>query len=713
MRQLGQPRTGEVGPFLSAHRGAWGTDAGLTRPAPENSLIAIDNAADLKFEMVELDVKLSNANNPAVPPKLMLMHDYTLGRTTDYGSGDSHLGWWNPFLGQTDTGFRPQDYGDWVTMSLYNPLVKDLSTNAAAEQKLRLFDKSQGDLGILKGASAIGRWPAGDYGTVPTLDQALDYIGKRYPGMTVVVDLRHLNEVKAAVKAIDQVRDCSGRPANEWVILKPFANVFKGGFFNAKSPGSTVPDPESVAAQIPGYEKYKWIPVVSSRLVPPNPQGEPSIIPGSPGPDVTQIMSNVTQYLNDWARYLGGPVVTFEIGVGDFSNQAIKDAYNAFKGRMTNMQSWRPPDINVAAPVADPDNGNKTIVGFNWKDDGTGAYPVYKESSRSYEDTKKWAGALTIEDPVYVKNAETFTREATQLAISDMPDFGTFAEYALVAAGSGLAVDISDGKSDDGTPISLWSLHKLDNQLWSLQKNADGTLRLLNPFTGKSLDLPGNNFTNGTAVHLWSNNSSDAQKWVLSDNQDGTYRIVHAASGKVLDADNNGSANGTKLQIWDINGGINQKWRLIPVRTYRFPSAGGTVLMMGVANVSNYSGAQVELGERLLSTVRWRALNHADGTFSLAIIRPGQSYIHAGAMMLTPQSNFNLQGTLLQTLPVSGNAAQNWSLLYNNADASYTFRHPYSTWVADVSGGAIAPGTDLILFQSNGNANQRWKIQQE
>lgn len=706
MKMLGQPRTDEIGPFLSAHRGAWGTDQGLPKPAPENSIAAIDNAAALKFEMVELDVKLTSDG------KLVLMHDYTMGRMTDYAESQG-IGFWNPFLGETHDGYRPQDHGDWGTMARYNPLVNQLSGGTAAGTKLLLFDKNAGYLGTMDGADAIGRWDTGDYGKVPTLLEALTHIGKNYPGMTVVIDLRHLDEVKEAMKVISNVTDCMGRPGNEWVILKPFANVFKGGLINANVPGSTVPDPQSVSALIgPSYYVNKWIPVVSNRLVPPNPKGEPSVIPGSPGPDTSQIIPNVTQYLRDWGRGLGRPVVTFEIGAGDHSIQSIKDAYNSFSGQVTNMESWRPPDINVSAPVVDPSN-NRTIIGFNWKDDGTGVYPVYKETSRSYEDTKKWAGALTIEDPLYVLNAEVFTRKAAQMAISDATNFQTFKEYAIIGAASGKALDVAAGASADGTAVTIWQLSKLDNQLWSILPNGDGTVRLQNPFTGKSLDLTGNNSASGTAVELWSNNTSGAQRWKLAANDDGTYRIVHAESGKVLDVDSNGSANGTKVQIWDSNGYAHQKWWIIPVQTFRLQQKGSPELMMGTPNASAYAGTPLKLGSLFTSVVRWRPLNQKDGGFRLVQIHPARSYIQHGAVLLDTKSKGTAEGTLLQTASPDGTPTQSWGLVYNKGDGTYMIRNPQSGRVADVSGGSPVPNADIILFRAHGNTNQRWFIKPE
>ncbi|WP_256012195.1 glycerophosphodiester phosphodiesterase family protein [Desertivirga xinjiangensis] len=79
LRGLAQDRAAEIRKTLfdkntskvlvTAHRGDW-------RYAPENSLAAIENAIKMGVDIVELDVQKTKDG------KLILMHDYTLDRTT-------------------------------------------------------------------------------------------------------------------------------------------------------------------------------------------------------------------------------------------------------------------------------------------------------------------------------------------------------------------------------------------------------------------------------------------------------------------------------------------------------------------------------------------------------------------------------------------------------------------------------------------------------
>lgn len=714
MNNLGQKRNANVGPFLSAHRGAWGTDSGLPQPAPENSLIAIDNAAALKFEMIELDVKMTSDN------KLVLMHDYTMGRTTNYGEDYNGIDLWDAFKAQTTTGGRPQDKNppDWEGLALANPLVSEVSSAAATSIDLRLFDKSVGTLGTSKGATAKGTWYSSpNYGKVLGLLETLEYIGETYPGMTVVLDLRHEDEVREAMNVIDQVADCQGTPANKWVILKPFANVFPGGFIHASKPFG------SVLGQLDNFDnksvmqyygnralRYKWIPVVSGRLVPPNAPGQPSVIPGSPGPDVSQIMPDVKQYLYDWSL-AGSAVVTFENGVYPGSPQNMVDAYNWAQGFTTNMQSWRPPDIDVVTPVIDPSNNNRTIIGFNWKDDGMGAYPVYKETSRGYEDTREYAGAITVEDPVYILNMEKTTRAATQFAISK--PVGTAIvpnnSYKLINVKSGRALAVNGLSVPDAAPTFLWDDDNTYSQTWTIAYNSNnGTHRLINAGSAnKALSVSDASTEDAARVILWPWSVSDvAQQWKIVYNGDGTYSLKNPHSGKMLDVDYGNTANGTNAIIWPSNNQDNQKWRLVPVANYKItnPASGKVVDIHnqnGVVNGSNieinsYNGGPDH---------KWRLISNADGTFQIVSAAFGKA--------LDVASGGTADGTNVQAWQrdlTNANGNQKWKLIYNNSDKTYKLLNPQSMKVLDIENNGTANGSNVHIWTDLNASNQKWKL---
>jgi len=689
MSMLGQPRDPNVGPFLSAHRGAWGTHPELPAKAPENSLIAINNAASLKFEMIELDVKMTASG------ELALMHDYTYGRTTTYGADSGAAGNWNPFLAETPDKDKPQDSGNWSKLAQYNPLaIKLLPSDTGTN--LRLFDKTAGILGVMNGAEAKGSWDeSGEYGKVPSLYGALWTVGMRYPGMTVVLDLRHLDEVKAAIALIDGMTDCQGTKASEWVILKPFANVFKGGWFNAIDPSSATPHAESVAAHIPNYKNYNWIPVVSNRLVRSNLPGQPSVIPGSPGPDVSQLTVDAKTYLQDWKRGLGQGVVTFEIGYGSSSPEEMKIAYDWAKPYITNMQSWRPPDIDVTAPKYD-ETAKKTIIGFNWKDDGIGAYPVYKETSRSYQDTARTAGAITIEDPIYVLKTEALSRTATQMAIvKQIPDFSRFYQYRIINKSSGKALNVAGGGTADGTNVDIWTDHTGESQMWRISASGVNTFRITNAHSGQALEAAANFTTDGTNVQIGTPDGTVAQEWSFARNADGTYSIVHHLSGRVLDAEGGSGADGTNVALWSSNGGSHQKWSIVPVKTF-------SLYNLNALKHLHTSGGNVDIRAGENSGYKWRLAGGRDG--AAVLMNP------AYGKALDVENAATTNGANVQVWNRNDGANQQWQLVYHPESDSYSVLNPNSEKVLDVYGSQTTDGSNVIIYADHGGANQRWKL---
>lgn len=686
MELMGKPRSIHYGPFLSAHRGVWGTNLGTSPSgeqlvnAAENSITAIDNAAKLKFEMVELDVKATSDG------KLVLMHDYTLGRTTKNNKDNYHQ--WDVFRQITPDGqgpvYKPSVNPKILTddnwnnvIKPYNPLIIQNQSTYIRSLQLKVFDKSSNnDLGTMTiegvEVKAKGQWgDTPNNETVPDLKEALTHIGSNYPGMTVVLDLRHLNEVNEAMNVIDQLKDCQGTPAKDWVILKPFANVFKGGFFNAYNVTGSDPAYDSVIGLIgPRAYMYKWIPVLSNRLVPPTPIGEPSVIPGSPGPDPSQIATLALPYVNDWWQNSYGSTVTIENGYngnGDASNP-LKIAYEEAIQRSTNMQSWRPADIRVENEVVLP--SGKIVNGFNWKDDGMGAYATYKESTKDYSEQRKTAGILTVEDAPYVMKLEALTRVASTRVISKVVDwskFDTNSTYQIVDAGS-----------DGGSLVGLWKFIRKD-------KNVAGFNMVLDyddELDGQVLTLEDKKIYIGPL----RNPDNPDQSWAL--NGSGAFSIING--------------NLKSLAINDLGftakDGIDtgNKFFVIPIVNY-------TLQQVNTGWVADIDHDRIENGTSILSfekrsgypNQKWRFVFNTDGTYMIFNKRSWKAMTSGGS-----------NGVYIYTYD-KNDPYQRWELKYDKGTDSYALTN------RGISGQQyLTPkgyGEPLVMSQSD-NGQYIWKM---
>ncbi|MDM4781394.1 MULTISPECIES: RICIN domain-containing protein [unclassified Micromonospora] len=121
----------------------------------------------------------------------------------------------------------------------------------------------------------------------------------------------------------------------------------------------------------------------------------------------------------------------------------------------------------------------------------------------------------------------------------------------IAGAGSGRCVDVSGGRSADGTRVQLWDCHGGPEVRWRWRGNT-----LVNTATSKCLDVSGGRTAGGTVVQLWTCLGNGAQQWLAVD---GALR--NPQSGKCLDADGWGTVNGTRLIIWECGSRqSNQTW---------------------------------------------------------------------------------------------------------------------------------------------------------
>lgn len=149
-----------------AHRGYWQENG-----VPENSLKAIRRAEEEGIEAVELDIKVSRNGVP------FLMHDYAMNRTTTQPRG------------------RVSDY------------------TSGELNRIHLKDKN-------------GRWNAE---TVPSLEQALDYIRDNRLSVVVALDIKSLSDAQVCWSIVKRKRNWWGTPAYDWVIFKLSAQIFASG----------------------------------------------------------------------------------------------------------------------------------------------------------------------------------------------------------------------------------------------------------------------------------------------------------------------------------------------------------------------------------------------------------------------------------------------------------------------------------------------------
>ena len=164
----------------------------------------------------------------------------------------------------------------------------------------------------------------------------------------------------------------------------------------------------------------------------------------------------------------------------------------------------------------------------------------------------------------------------------------------LINKYSGLAVDISENGTANGTKIQQWTDAGADAQRFKLIRTKlpytsiylnDGTYEIQSKTSGKLIHAA--NWTNGSAAHLWEPADINLQKMHFERQNDGTYRItVLSGNGGAL-TNPESYDNGSGLQFSAWTGRDHQKWYVVSL-------SDGYIKL-----INKYSGMAIDVFENL------------------------------------------------------------------------------------------------------------------
>lgn len=134
--------------------------------------------------------------------------------------------------------------------------------------------------------------------------------------------------------------------------------------------------------------------------------------------------------------------------------------------------------------------------------------------------------------------------------------------YQIQGKTSGKLIDAAGWSN--GTVAHLWESAGTTNQKMNFERQSDGTYKITVYDGEKALTDP-NSYSNGAQLLFWDWNGSDQQKWYVVDCGNGYVKFINKFSGQAIDISENGTENGTKIQQWQDTGADAQRFHLIPV----------------------------------------------------------------------------------------------------------------------------------------------------
>ena len=157
--------------------------------------------------------------------------------------------------------------------------------------------------------------------------------------------------------------------------------------------------------------------------------------------------------------------------------------------------------------------------------------------------------------------------------------------------------------------FSWWTTYQ-----WAAPTNgttiANGTYKIVSRNSGLALEVLNGGTTNGSQVDQNTYSGSSNQKWTVTNLGNGVYKIIGVGSGRSVDIASASTANGAKVQIWDYYGNTNQQFTITATSGgyYRITPQNATSSCLDVSGASTSPGAFVQLWT-------WYGANNQQWTF--------------------------------------------------------------------------------------------------
>ncbi|MDR1712884.1 MAG: RICIN domain-containing protein, partial [Coriobacteriales bacterium] len=290
--------------------------------------------------------------------------------------------------------------------------------------------------------------------------------------------------------------------------------------------------------------------------------------------------------------------------------------------------------------------------------------------------------------------------------------------FQLVSAGSGYyrvvnvasrkVLDVFGGQIAQGTAIIQWdqkSSGNLDNQLWKLKDNGDGSISLLSK-ADEAYCLE----AAGSSVYLASYSGGNTQRFVSEvvgrSVADGLYRLnPKGNTSKSVDIYGNSSANVARAIVWTNNTGLNQRFQV----KYDANSGYYTIVSASSLKALDVEGNSTTSGAAVIQYTNSGAVNQlwdirdmGSGNYALYSARSGKALDIEGA---------NYESGKLLIWEYGGRDNQLFKL--NTAplidDGLYNINAPNSA-VLDIQGAATTDGAKALIWKPLDQWNQKFYI---
>lgn len=289
-----------------------------------------------------------------------------------------------------------------------------------------------------------------------------------------------------------------------------------------------------------------------------------------------------------------------------------------------------------------------------------------------------------------VQGTDSYVKLSNTELLSGIP-------YYITNKFSGMALDLTDGSTSDGTQIQQWGLTGGSHQEWRLAAVDDNYFKILSmKDESKCLAIDGTDNSDGLNVVLQTYTGADNQLFKII--QDGAfYGIVSKVSGDSSGLDVYGwsEENGGLIKQWNYWGGACQMWKLTPVLP-EIADGKYTIKNLNSGLFISSDDNNVIQGDK----ENWSLTKQNDGTYTIQA---------NNGKALTVADNSNNDGANISLENLTRDNSQKFEL-YANSDGTYTLLSLVSDSksCADVYGISLEKGANICQWNYWGGDGQKF-----
>ncbi|MDE5556226.1 MAG: RICIN domain-containing protein [Ruminococcus sp.] len=300
----------------------------------------------------------------------------------------------------------------------------------------------------------------------------------------------------------------------------------------------------------------------------------------------------------------------------------------------------------------------------------------------------------------------------------------TSVKYMFKNAGSGLYMEVAGASAEAGANVQQWGADgEAVQNTWKLQDAGDGYYYIRSYVgDGKTyyLDLTAGKTADGTNIEIWAKNEKDAQKFKFFDNGDGTYTITTKTTKdeSCVSVENNSKDSGANIVQNKDNGSDFQKWTIETI-TIKDGASLDTSKNYMIQNVNSGQFLEVQDGkaEAGANVQQWGADTASPAQHNVwhfEEVNWGYYYVYSGVgegneLLLQCDDNKNGSNIYINDFLKSSNQ---YFKFVDNEDGTYTIvtRSSRDLSCMEVASADKTSGANVQQWAWNDNNCQKWKL---